>query len=157
MNTNKNCPNCNEPTRYVMGFWDGEKSHGQIYNCDNLSCLVKQENIERALAIEETKQTNIIENAKNGISMERVKMQRKELLITTFGMAKLLSIFPSTYSNYEQCREPLPVELVDRIINEVFRQNQDEEFTEEEIAIIRKAREEALRGETVPLRSLWKD
>lgn len=33
----------------------------------------------------------------------------------------------------------------------------DDEFTEEEIKLIRKGREEALRGETVPLRSLWKD
>ena len=129
MNVKESCPNCNEPTRYVMGFWDGEKSHGQIYNCKNLSCLVKQENIERALAIEETKRANIIENAKNGISMERVKMQRKELLITTFGMAKLLSIFPSTYSNYEQCREPLPVELVDRIEN-VFANHASDNYSQ---------------------------
>ena len=152
-----NCQTCNDLTKYPIGFWDGEKSHGRIYNCNNLSCEVKQANIEKALAISEEKQTNIIENAKRGISMERVKMQRRELLITTFKMAKSLAISPSDYSNYETCRVALPVEMIERI-NEIFWQHvQDDEFTDEEVSIIRKGREEALRGETFPLRSLRKD
>jgi len=152
LNIKENCPTCNEPTRYVIGFFDGLKLNGRIYDCNNLSCHIKRENIEKALAIEEERQTNIIENAKSGISMERVKMQRRELLITTFGMAKRLGISPSDYSNYEQYREAVPVEMVERIF-EVFREH-DEEFTQEEINLIRKGREEALRGETVLLRSL---
>jgi len=115
-----NCQTCNDPTRYAIGFWDGAKSNGRIYNCNNLSCEVKQENIEKSLAIEEERRTNIIANAKSGISMGRVKMQRKSLQITIFKMAKSLGISPSDYSNYEQCRVALPVEMVGRI-NDVFR------------------------------------
>ena len=110
-----NCQTCTNPTKHPIGFWDGEKSHGQIFNCDNQACIIKQENIEKALAIEEEKRKNSIENTRNKVFMELVKSRRLSLGITIAKMARELSITPSAYSNYETCREPLPVELRDRV------------------------------------------
>jgi len=122
-----NCQTCNDPTKYITGLWDGKGgAHGILCDCRNYKCKIKQNRVRETNYSEENRNNVIIENAKIGISMERVKMQRRELLITTFKMAKLLGISPSDYSNYEMCRVALPVEMADRI-NEVFRENGEEE------------------------------
>lgn len=110
-----NCQTCTTPTKYVTGFWDSKDDHGQFFDCHNLNCELKRNKQKVTELLEEEKRTNIIENAKNGISMERVKMQRKSLGITIAKMANSLGVSCSDYSVYEQCREPLPVELRDRI------------------------------------------
>ena len=120
MNMKENCQTCTNPTKYPIGFWDGEKSHGKIFNCHNYACIIKQENIEKALAIKEDMDKIDRINLSNEISMKLIKDKRKELLITIMKMSRLLGVSPSTYSNYEQCREPLPIELMERI-EDVFK------------------------------------
>jgi len=115
-----NCQTCTNPTRYPIGFWDGENSHGQIFDCRNSDCEVKRNRI-RADKITEDKRIAIVEeNSRNNIQMLLIKMKRKELGITIAKMAKELGVSPVDYSNYEQCRAALPVEMVDRI-DEIFQ------------------------------------
>lgn len=116
-----NCQTCNDPTKYIFSLWDGTNgTHGRTYDCRNIKCLTKQTKESVRVYREEEKRATIIENAKNGISMERVKMQRRELKITIMKMSQGLGISPSDYSNYEMCRVALPVEMSERIEG-VFR------------------------------------
>ena len=114
-----NCQTCTNPTKYPIGFWDGKDSHGQIFDCQNLDCEIKKERVKAAKFFEEEKRETEQVNLANGVSIEEIKTKRKELGIPIQRMAKELGIFPSEYSCYEQCREPLPVEMVDKI-GEVF-------------------------------------
>ena len=114
-----NCQTCTEPTKYPIGFWDGEKSHGGIFDCDNSDCEVKQAKLKLDELIKNEKEEVNEINSANGISIEIIKDRRRELGITIAKMARGLGIFASEYSCYEQCREPLPVEMVGRI-EEVF-------------------------------------
>jgi len=116
-----NCQACNDPTKYIMGLWDGVNgTHGAIYNCDNVSCEVKQENIEKAMAIKENRIAVVEENSRNNIQMLLIRMKRKELLITIMKMSRLLGISPAMYSNYEMCRVALPVDMSESI-NRIFQ------------------------------------
>lgn len=43
MVVNIKCNNCNEPTKFVTGFWDGKDgAHGCLYDCKNIQCEAKQ-------------------------------------------------------------------------------------------------------------------
>lgn len=116
-----NCQTCTDQTKYPIGFWDGEKSHGQIFDCNNQACLVKQENIEKALVIKAKMEEVEKINLDNGIDMKLIKAKRKSLEITINKMALKLRIMCSKYSGYETCREPLPVELRDKI-EDIFKE-----------------------------------
>lgn len=117
-----NCQTCNEPTKHAIGFWDGANgSGGYICDCDNINCLKKQENIEKAMAIKAEMDKIDRINLANEIYMTTIKAKRKKLKITIHKMADWLKITCSEYSDYEMCRKPLPLELHDRI-NEVFKE-----------------------------------
>ncbi len=111
-----NCQTCTNPTKHFIGMWDGENgTSGYIFDCENISCEIKKKNCEMAMSQKKIIDKVIQKNTSNGISMLKIKMQRKSLEITLTKMARELGISPSKYSNYETCREPLPVELRDRI------------------------------------------
>ena len=110
-----NCQTCTTPTKYPIGFWDGEKSHGQLFECHNFDCELKQNRIRVAEREEKQKLLVIEANRKHGLSMDSVKERRKKLGITLVKMAKGLGISPSTYSCYEQCRNVVPLEIIESI------------------------------------------
>ena len=40
---NTKCERCNEPTKHVVGFWDGENGKsGFVHDCENEKCEVRQ-------------------------------------------------------------------------------------------------------------------
>lgn len=116
-----NCQTCTNPTKHAIGFWDGENSHGQIFECRNLDCELKLARDKGIVIANEEKDRVILSNALNGIFMEDIKQKRKGLQVTIMKMSKELGISPSDYSNYEMCRVALPVDMVDKI-NEVFKE-----------------------------------
>jgi len=122
------CQTCTEPTKYPIGFWDSKDSHGQIFDCQNLDCEIKKERVKAAKFFEEEKRETEQVNLANGVSIEEIKAKRKELGIPIQRMAKELGIFPSEYSCYEQCREPLPMEMVDKI-DSVFSKSVGDTYT----------------------------
>ena len=43
MAINAKCNDCEEPTKYVVGFFDGKNGiHGCLYDCHNEECPIKQ-------------------------------------------------------------------------------------------------------------------
>jgi len=119
-----NCQTCATPTKYTTGFWDGEcGTFGQLFDCQNLNCKTKQDKIKDAESEEEKRQAVVKANARNEVQMISIRSKRKELQITISKMAKSLGISPSDYSNYEQCRVALPVEMAERIEG-MFRDNE---------------------------------
>ena len=43
MAKNAKCNDCEEPTKYVVGFFDGKNGiHGCLYDCHNEECPIKQ-------------------------------------------------------------------------------------------------------------------
>jgi len=105
-----------------MGLWDGQNgTHGRIYDCHNMNCIRKFSIVKSIQKQEEEKEENIKINESNMIFVDLIKSKRKELQITISKMAKGLGISPSDYSDYEQCREPLPIETLDKI-NLIFRE-----------------------------------
>ena len=117
-----NCQTCTNPTKHFIGMWDGENgTSGYIFDCENISCEIKKKNCEMAMLQKKIIDKVVQENSSNDISMLKIKMQRKSLEITVAKMARALGVSASGYCNYETCREPLPVELRDRI-EEVFRE-----------------------------------
>lgn len=116
------CDTCNDTTKYILGLWDGKNNtHGAIFGCHNLNCEIKQGKMLFSEITDKVKQLVIEDNEKNMIFMDKIKAQRKDLHITIRAMADSLDVSCSTYSNYEQCRVALPVEMVGRI-NGVFRE-----------------------------------
>ena len=123
-----NCQTCTNQTKHPIGFWDGENSHGQIFDCHNSDCEVKQAKLKLDELIKNEKEEVNAINSANGISIGLIKDRRRELGITIAKMAKSLGISPSEYSYYEQCWEPLPVEMVDRI-DGVFNKSVGDTYT----------------------------
>jgi len=123
-----NCQTCTNQTKHPIGFWDGENSHGQIFDCHNSDCEVKQAKLKLDELIKNEKEEVNEINSANGISIGIIKDRRRELGITIAKMAKSLGISPSEYSYYEQCWEPLPVEMVDRI-DGVFNKSVGDTYT----------------------------
>ena len=40
---NRKCEHCNEPSKRVVGFWDGARGkNGSVYDCENGKCGVRQ-------------------------------------------------------------------------------------------------------------------
>lgn len=112
----KGCNECNNPTKYVFGLWDGENgTHGAIYECNNLDCELKQNRLKAIDYSDENKKKVIAENESNMIFVDSIKEKRKELEITIRKMAMNINISCSEYSNYEQCREPFPIGMACRI------------------------------------------
>lgn len=118
------CQTCTNPTKYVIGFWDGKDSHGQIFNCHNLDCELKLNMLRGAVITEQEKVLVKEANEKHGVFMDLIKLKRKELGVTLMKMSKGLGISPSTYSDYEQYRHVVPLEIGDRIEG-VFRMEKE--------------------------------
>lgn len=116
----KGCNECTNPTKYSIGFWDGENgTHGQLFECKNLDCELKQNRLKATDYSEENKRKVKEINESNGIFVELIKSRRKSLGIIIRKVADGLGVSCSDYSNYEMCREALPTEMVGRI-EEVF-------------------------------------
>ena len=115
-----NCETCTTPTKYDSQLWNMATGENvKMFDCRNLECELK---MNRIMAAEVGRIKSRIHriNMDNKINIEIIKVKRIRKGITLRTMADKLGISPSQYSNYEQYREALPVEMVDRI-NEVFR------------------------------------
>jgi len=119
-----NCQTCNDPTKYIIGLWDGANgTHGAIYDCHNLNCEINKNRLKEVDRSEENRRAVVKANSRNEVQMISIRAKRKELQITISKMARELGISPSDYSNYETCRVALPVEMVERI-EDVFEDAQ---------------------------------
>lgn len=119
---NAKCNDCKEPTKYVVGFWDGENdSHGCIYDCNNKSCSVKiimdsskDEDIKNRIHVQEI-------NGENGVFIGSLKTARVGAGILAFDVANYLNISSVDYNKYENEKIIMPKELYDKAISFVTK------------------------------------
>ena len=116
------CNTCTEPTRRVIGFWDGcdkftgEPTHGQIYECNSTTCELKQE-IDKAAAKSQA-EIQIIQqkHLARGIDMQTIDSARINREITMRNLSNAVGISPSLYCDYRACRKEIPQETYQKIV-----------------------------------------
>lgn len=101
---NAKCNNCTEPTKYVSGFWDGEKKSGFLFACHNIECDIFQlmkanesAEIQNRIKIQEA-------NGKNNMYAGYIALLRKANKISMREMSQIAGCSPAEYSSYEHER-----------------------------------------------------
>ena len=88
---NTKCERCNEPTKHVVGFWDGENGKsGFVHDCENEKCEVRQ-----LIKVTETKAMQERFRIQNLNSRKRmyagyIAALRKDAKISMMEMSKIL-------------------------------------------------------------------
>ena len=104
---NTKCERCNEPTKHVVGFWDGENGKsGFVHDCENEKCEVRQ-----LIKVTETKAMQERFRIQNLNSRKRmyagyIAALRKDAKISMMEMSKIAGCSPAEYSAYEHERKP---------------------------------------------------
>ena len=99
---NTKCERCNEPTKHVVGFWDGENGKsGFVHDCENEKCEVRQ-----LIKVTETKAMQERFRIQNLNSRKRmyagyIAALRKDAKISMMEMSKIAGCSPAEYSAYE--------------------------------------------------------
>lgn len=112
MQINLKCTDCEEPTKFVVGFYDGPKGmHGCLYDCKNARCPINQmirltesEKIQKSLQIQEI-------NGKRGIYAGEMAALRRNAKVTIMQMSQIAECGPAEYSAYEHERKPFDPEV----------------------------------------------
>ncbi|MBC5754909.1 hypothetical protein H8Z76_13045 [Roseburia sp. BX0805] len=115
---NTKCNKCNESTKFVTGFWDGEgDTHGCLYDCKNTKCDVKQlrevadqEAVQKRLEIQRL-------NGKNGIYAGQLVALRKNAKVSIRKMAEISGCNVAEYCAYENERKAFNLEAYQKCIN----------------------------------------
>lgn len=108
---NTKCERCNEPTKHVVGFWDGENGKsGFVHDCENEKCEVRQ-----LIKATETKAMQDRFRIQNLNSRKRmyagyIAALRKDAKISMMEMSKIAGCNPAEYSAYEHERKPFDEE-----------------------------------------------
>lgn len=112
MPINQRCINCEEPTKFVVGFYDGSREkHGCLFDCKNSSCPVNQifrstesKNIQKRMQIQEL-------NGKHGMYAGEIAVLRRNAKITIRQMSQIAECTPAEYSAYEHERKSFDPEV----------------------------------------------
>lgn len=104
---NKKCERCNEPSKRVVGFWDGVRGkNGFLYDCENEKCGVRQliKATETKAIQERIKIQNL--NSQKGMYAGYIAALRRDAKISIMEMSKIANCNPAEYSAYEHERKP---------------------------------------------------
>lgn len=115
MNTLKICEKCRNKTKYISGFWDGENGGGYMYTCDSKICPIAARRDKKALEAMLRKRKVQNENFKNGVSAQYFAQKRREARLLLKEVSDHTGLSPAELSAYENEREPIPVDLYDRL------------------------------------------
>ena len=118
---NNQCEICREPTKRPVGFWDGytkdgKRTGGYLYTCGNMECHIRQEEAKRELEEKQRTERALNENRRNNVDIHRMKRIRRLVGMTIADCAKAIGVSPSTFSNYENFREPMPPQEFNKIM-----------------------------------------
>lgn len=108
---NRKCEHCNEPSKRVVGFWDGARGkNGSVYDCENGKCGVRQliKATETMAMQERIKIQNI--NSQKGMNAGYIAALRRDAKISMMEMSKIAGCNPAEYSAYEHERKPFDEE-----------------------------------------------
>lgn len=108
---NTKCERCNEPTKHVVGFWDGENGKsGFVHDCENEKCEVRQ--LIKATETKAMQERFRIQNLNGQKRMYAgyISALRKDAKISMMEMSKIAGCSPAEYSAYEHERKPFDEE-----------------------------------------------
>ena len=108
---NTKCERCNEPTKHVVGFWDGENGKsGFVHDCENEKCEVRQ--LIKVTETEAMQERFRIQNLNSRKRMYAgyIAALRKDAKISMMEMSKIAGCSPAEYSAYEHERKPFDEE-----------------------------------------------
>lgn len=107
---NAKCNDCKEPTKYVVGFWDGENdSHGCLYDCKNIDCETKKLLDVLAEQRENERSDVANENWKNSIVAKNITVARNLKSISIYELSTMTGISSADISAYENEKKAVPV------------------------------------------------
>lgn len=115
---NRECDNCNEPSKFVCGFWDGAGgAGGHMFDCKNMECPVKIMLDASQKMNEEAKNEVARENLKNKIIAKNLTVARQAKKLVMYDVAKGVGISSAELSSYEYERRAIPKELYIKIMH----------------------------------------
>lgn len=112
---NAKCNDCKEPTKYVVGFFDGRNDiHGCLYGCHNEECDIKQ--IMEASASKDIQEMERIQSANGdkGMYAGYIAALRRDAKVSMFKMAQIAGCDPAEYSAYEHERKEFDPKVYQR-------------------------------------------
>ena len=112
MAINAKCNDCKEPTKYVVGFFDGKNGiHGCLYDCHNEECAIKQiMEVSASKDIQERAKIQIA-NGNNGMYAGYIAALRRDAKVSMFKMAQIADCDLAEYSAYEHERKEFDPEV----------------------------------------------
>ena len=125
MVVNAKCNPCKEPTKYVVGFFDGPRGrHGCLFDCKNERCEVYQ--VKRFTESEAVKERIKIQNlnSQKGMYAGYIAALRKDAKITMMKMSQIAGCSPAEYSSYEHERKEFDPEIY-RKCEKYLKENMD--------------------------------
>lgn len=125
MLVNAKCNNCKEPTKYVVGFFDGKNdSHGFLYDCKNMNCDTKKL-LDTLAKQREKEQSNIAEeNWKNSIVAKNMTVARISKGMTIYELSEKTGLSSADISAYEHERKAIPVAHYEKIMDSISKYKQ---------------------------------
>lgn len=114
MAINAKCRDCNESTKYVVGFFDGRNAHGCLYDCHNEDCEIKQiMEVSASKDIQERAKIQIV-NGNKGMYAGYIAALRRDTKVPMYKMAQIAGCDPAEYSAYEHERKEFNPEVYRR-------------------------------------------
>lgn len=120
MNMKAKCVKCQEPTKRIVGVWDGRNgSHGALCACSNDECEIRA--LEKILEEEARKRVSDVqaENDRNNIVPKTIRALYRARGLTLGDAAKLFGMKPSKLNGYINEREAVPVEVYIDILQKI--------------------------------------
>ena len=119
---NSKCNACKEPTKFVVGFYDGPRSKGCVYDCKNKECGVYQ--IRRFSESKEVQDRIKIQNlnSRNGMYAGYIAALRRDAKISMMKMSRIAECSPADYSSYEHERKEFNPDVYRRCMDYLKRQ-----------------------------------
>lgn len=120
MNIKEKCVKCQEPTKRIVGVWDGKNgSHGVLYKCSNDECEIRA--LEKIFEEEARKRVSDVqaENDRNNIVPKTIRALYRTRGLTLGDAAKLFGMKPSKLNGYINEREAVPVEVYIDILQKI--------------------------------------
>lgn len=109
---NAKCNDCKEPTKYVVGFFDGKNGiRGCFYDCHNEECPIKQiMEVSASKDLQERAKIQIA-NGNKGMYAGYIAALRRDAKVSMFKMAQIADCDPAEYSAYENERKEFDPEV----------------------------------------------
>ena len=106
----RRCECCEEPTKKVVGFWEGHDSYsgspraGAIYSCEDHECDICKEKMSEKESDELLKERVKVANLQNGTDAELLRRSRMSVRVALGAAADIIGVSAAEYSAVCQSR-----------------------------------------------------